>query len=114
MFGWADSIEIECDAPPYWIVKACESLGLESPLDVPWRQLSRFQRQKRRERTSLQGWVKGLIYGTPHGEDGKCTCGTHLPRLETYIFTLLRAGEVEYQIGQCSRCHTLYWDGGEE
>jgi len=29
-------ILIDCDAPPYAIVQACERRGLRSPLDVRW------------------------------------------------------------------------------
>lgn len=28
--------EIFCDAPPYAVVRACETLGFQSPLDVRW------------------------------------------------------------------------------
>jgi hypothetical protein len=36
MFSRLGPINIDCDAPAYGVVEACEKLGFQSPLDVRW------------------------------------------------------------------------------
>ena len=39
-----------------------------------------------------------------------CSCGHTLPALETCTF-LFRSGKTKaYQLGQCGRCHTIFWE----
>jgi len=37
-----EPIDIECDAPSYAFVEACEKVGFRSPLDVRWCRMSHF------------------------------------------------------------------------
>jgi hypothetical protein len=39
--------EVDCDAPPYAIVRACARLGFRSPPDVRWRRLTPRQQPGR-------------------------------------------------------------------
>ncbi|HTU19745.1 MAG TPA: hypothetical protein VMG10_16910 [Gemmataceae bacterium] len=103
-------LEVECDAPPYPIVRACRKLGMSSPEDVRW---CRKSRQARRHR----GWIHflaspiwGRLLGRHDSETPSCTCGYTLPDIECYAFTFQTGEEVEYEIGQCARCRTIYWD----
>jgi hypothetical protein len=98
-------VEIECDAPPYAVVQACAYLGLHRPLDVRWRHA----------RESAPGRGRGLgrrlwkaLLG--RGERPACTCGEALPPLRRCEFTLRWGTEVEYLLGQCPRCATIFWE----
>lgn len=103
-------IEVSCDAPPYHIVQACSRIGFQEPEDVRWCRVGH-------QGDSVAGW-RQLIQFAPwnallgaHGQVQKtCSCGQHLPRLETYTFTLITGKELSYLLGQCSRCHTVFWD----
>jgi hypothetical protein len=33
-----------------------------------------------------------------------------LPEMANYIFTLDTGREIAYLLGQCSRCHAIYWE----
>jgi hypothetical protein len=33
-----------------------------------------------------------------------------LPHMQGYLFTFNTGKEVFYLLGQCSRCHTVFWD----
>ena len=46
-------IEIDCDAPPYAIVRACQRIGIRTPEDVRWARLSHFLTSPDRTRTVL-------------------------------------------------------------
>ncbi len=95
-------IEICCDAPPYYIVRACRRIGIERPEDVRWWRLSHFLR-------AHANW-RQLLLGMNRPDDGNCSCGQKLPCLEWYTFTLSTGTEASYFLGQCSRCHTIFWE----
>jgi hypothetical protein len=103
-------IEIECDAPPYSVVRACHRIGLQNPEDVCWYRFPNFLNGHfgRRGIFQVQTWRAFLGMNTP--ENLTCTCGQSLPKLEKYTFTYISGREAEYFVGQCSRCQTIFWD----
>jgi hypothetical protein len=103
-------LEVECDAPPYTVVRACRELGMQSPEDVCWRRISHFNRRWM-TLTNLFGpgsWA-ALLAGR-EGRDAGCSCGQTLPALETCSFVFRSGRSQSYQIGQCARCRTVYWE----
>ena len=92
-------IEIDCDAPPYAVVQACEGLGFSRPQDVRWRRLDRH----------LFGRPAGF-FPWLRGTDPPCSCGQPVPSLEGYTFTFLSGRQAEYFLAQCRRCATVFWD----
>jgi hypothetical protein len=95
-------IEMTCDSPPYFIVQACTRIGLQSPADVRWSRAKNWPETQ-------GGWrlLLALPGGTP---TQSCHCGQKMPHLEAYTFTLVTGKEISYLLGQCSRCHTIYWN----
>jgi hypothetical protein len=106
-------IEIDCDSPPYSIVEACRLIGIESPEDVRWCRVSRFLKgfASWQELFDLHRWK--ILLGLSDPEKGVCACGEPLPRLEKYGFTKLTGDESFYLLGQCRRCHTIFWEDAE-
>ncbi len=102
-------LQVECDAPPYAIVRACRKLGMSQPEDVRWCRKGRHSRRH-------HGWIQLLtnpIWGRLLGGETEapvCLCGKQLPLLESYCFTFQTGEQVEYEMGQCPRCGTIYWD----
>jgi len=102
-------LQVECDAPPYPIVRACRRLGMNTPEDVRW------SHNGRRSQRS-QGWIQffsplwGHLMGREPMERTLCVCGWPLPLLENYSFTFLSGEQVEYEMGQCPRCRTIHWE----
>jgi hypothetical protein len=103
---WARGFEIECDSPPYTIVQGCRLLGLYNPEDVRWCRLSHHN--PRRPLLDPRSWKALLATGEP--TQSTCYCGQRLPNLDRCTFTLLSGREREYFLGQCERCHTIYWE----
>ena len=102
-------MEIECDAPSYPIVRACQRLGFHSPQDVRWCRVSRRGNQRSDWRQFLRRpWQ--LLLGTSEASGNTCFCGQALPAPEMYTFTLISGKEVYYLMGQCGQCHTIFWD----
>jgi hypothetical protein len=101
-------IEVTCDAPPYHIVQACFRIGLESAEDVRWCRMSNLPNTHGgwRQLIPFSSW--GASAHSP--QEGSCSCGQALPRLEAYTFTLITGKEVSYLLGQCQRCRAIYWD----
>jgi hypothetical protein len=91
-------IRVECDAPPYGIVRACSEVDFVTPLDVRWCHVRHFLSRNTTWRNLLLGM------------DGTCSCGQPLPVLEAYLFTVSTGEEYSYLLGQCSRCRTIFWD----
>ncbi len=105
-------IEITCDAPPYLVVQACESLGFRTPLDVGWWRMSHFLTEYR-ERRGVLGLVPWKWFSRPSAPREKsCLCGEPLPILEAYSFIFISHTIAEYQLGQCQRCGTIFWEKG--
>lgn len=105
-------LELECDAPPYAIVRACRKVGLERPEDVRWCRKSRHAKRNHGWITFLASPIWGRLLGRADEADEPhaCNCGQNLPELESYAFTFQTGEQIEYEIGQCPRCHTIYWE----
>ena len=111
MFNHSQTPELNCDCPPYSIVRACRMVGFKRPEDVRWCRLSQFRKgsYRRTELFSLRTWK--LLLGMAHQpDDSHCSCGGRLPLLEKYTFTCVSGREIEYYLGQCQRCHTVFWE----
>ncbi len=103
-------MEIECDAPPYAVVCACREVGLESPEDVRWRHRSRFQRRWDALTNLFGSGSWSALLGGKEPERTTCSCGQPMPTLDTCTF-MFRSGKTQsYKLGQCPRCHTIFWD----
>jgi hypothetical protein len=103
-------IEIDCDAPPYAIVRACQRIGIRTPEDVRWARLSHFLTSSDRTHDWLQvqPWLALLGVGRP--TDRTCACGEKLPGLERFTFVLSSGKQRDYFLGQCARCRCVYWE----
>jgi hypothetical protein len=103
-------IGINCDSPPYSVVQACRRIGIESPEDVRWCRMSHFLQQGTglRQLFYQHGWKALLGVGRP--EDRVCSCGYRLPDLEKYTFTFITGREASFCLGQCRRCHSIFWE----
>lgn len=101
-------LEINCDAPPYAIVRACHAIGFRSPEDVRWCHLGRFLRQGMCWHHLLRFWHR--LCGTVQPDRTTCSCGQELPRLIPVTFQWRQGDEAEYRLGQCRRCRTIFWD----
>jgi hypothetical protein len=101
-------IEIDCDAPPYPIVRACAKLGFRSPLDVRWRRVKPHEEPEGWEKVlSWRPWR--LLRGAARRHREACFCGAPRPHLEMCIF-IGYGHRARYVIGQCGRCRTIFWD----
>lgn len=103
-------LEVECDAPPYPIVRACRKLGMREPEDVRW-----CRKGHRARRT--HGWIHfltnpiwGRLLSREESAEPACTCGRRLPSLECFCFTYQTGEQIEYEMGQCPYCRTIYWE----
>jgi hypothetical protein len=102
-------IEINCDAPPYAVVRACHRLGFRNPEDVPWYRFGAFVSGHYTLRAaSLQAVIAALGFSGPPREH--CLCGGYLPDLAWCTFLLQSGREESYRIGQCHVCRTIFWD----
>jgi hypothetical protein len=102
-------LDIACDALPYPIVQACERLGFRSPLDVPWTRMSQHLSAQNEGAGffSSVSWLLFLQRSQPQART--CSCGGALPNLERYTFLFPSGNQVEYHLGQCGRCHKMFW-----
>jgi hypothetical protein len=104
------TLDIECDAPAYPIVRACRKLGMQAPEDVRWCRRSRARARGHGWMSFLASPVWGRLLGRGEADGHDCTCGNHMPELECYSFTFHTGEQVEYQMAQCPRCRTIYWE----
>jgi hypothetical protein len=102
-------LDAECDAPSYAIVQACQRLGFHSPADVRWCRLSHLRRYPLAWRQLFRRPWRFLL-GMTRASIKTCFCSQPLPALEMCTFTLISGKEIPYLIGQCGRCHTIFWD----
>lgn len=106
-------IEITCDSPPYFVVRACRHIGIRSPEDVPWRRLGQFLDQ-RKTQVVRRGFFLcrflGWLFGKKAPEKHTCSCGRKLPVLGRFAFALNTGEEESYRIGQCKKCRTVFWE----
>jgi hypothetical protein len=102
-------LQIECDAPSYAIVQACQRLGFHTPEDVRWCRLSHLGRHRVDWRQLFRRpWRFFLEMARSSART--CFCGHALPALEMCTFTLISGREIPYYMGQCRRCHAIFWD----
>ncbi|HEV3258668.1 MAG TPA: hypothetical protein VG013_17465 [Gemmataceae bacterium] len=111
MFSWSKSLDIDCDAPSYAIVRACRRIGVVTPEDVRWCRMNRFLSAHPTWREVLKRPPWKALLGMAQPEARTCSCGQKLPLLEKCTFTFNTGQEVSYLIGQCRRCRTVFWDG---
>jgi len=104
------SFHIDCDAPAYSIVRACQRVGLEAPEDVRWCRVSHMRKSAGNRRDMFDPRTWGSMLGLAEGHEGKCHCGQALPKLEKYTFTLISGKELNYYLGQCRGCRTIFWE----
>jgi hypothetical protein len=102
-------LDVICDAPAYCIVRACHLIGLHAPEDVRWLRMGNFLKERGGD-PGGSGFLQKLLWSSGRVKDSACTCGEKLPTLEKYVFTLLHHGDVYYLLGQCPRCHTIFWE----
>jgi hypothetical protein len=102
-------LQIECDAPSYAIVQACQRLGFHAPEDVRWCRLSHHGRQRVDWRQLLRRPWR-FLQEMARSSARTCFCGGPLPALEMCTFTLISGKEIPYFMGQCNRCHAIFWD----
>ncbi len=104
-------IDIDCDALPYPLAQACETLNFQSPLDVRWCRLSQFVNGQAHPvgLFSSRSWQR-LFH--KQAKEKPCSCGEALPTLEQYAFTFASGAHVEYYLAQCARCRTMFWEQG--
>jgi hypothetical protein len=104
------TLEVECDSPPYEIVRASRQVGLQRPEDVPWTRLSQsFACVGGRQRSpGHQPRHQAAVRRRPAG--ASCVCGRGLPVLAKCTFTFNTGREVSYWMGQCQGCRTVFWD----
>ena len=100
-------VEIDCDAPPYPVVRACERLGFRSPLDVRWCRVVHDRGPAPWRQLLCQPWRWLSGAWRPRGKP--CPCGGPAPALERCTFALA-SRRVTYLVGQCPRCRTIFWD----
>ena len=105
MSSQSEPQHFDCDAPPYCVVKACEGLGFHSPLDVRWCRMSHVL-TSHGAGSGTHGW----LFGMSHSPDSKCACGQALPGLERYQFAFASGRKATYFVGQCRRCHRVFWE----
>jgi hypothetical protein len=103
-------LELDCDSPPYTVVKACRRVDLRDPEDVRWCRMSHHVASAGGWRDFLghQPW-KSLL-GLHAEVDRSCVCGGRLPLLERCTFTFNTGKQVGYLMGQCRRCRTIFWE----
>jgi hypothetical protein len=102
------TLEIQCDAPAYEIVRTCQWLNFQSPLDVRWSHLDHLT-GRHGDRPNILRRIWRIVFGPFEGTQKLCPCGLPLPNLERYLFPVLFPKESDCLLGQCPRCQTIYW-----
>jgi hypothetical protein len=102
-------LEIDCDAPPYSIVRACTRIGIRTPEDVRWCRLGGLQEVAGSWRELIRHPWK--LFGGAKSAPGKaCFCGHTVPRMDEFTFTMISGTERSYLLGQCDQCRTVFWE----
>jgi len=103
-------LDIDCDALPYPIVRACQTLGFRNPLDVRWRRSS-LVLPEANEGAGFFNSLSWLLFVARNQSQGRtCSCGKPRPALAQYRFQFTSGDHVEYLLGQCGSCGTMFWD----
>ena len=103
-------LDVECDSPPYAVVRACHRIDLHTPEDVRWCRMSHHLAAQGGWRDFLGHEPFKSLLGVQHHSDKPCVCGGRLPMLERCTFTFNTGRQVCYLMGQCRRCRTIFWD----
>jgi hypothetical protein len=99
-------LEIDCDAPRYEVVRACQKVGFHSPLDVRWCRLGRFLEERARrekEPSRVLRWFTRPGHPT-------CYCGQGLPDFTRCEFLYPNGVSRTFRLGQCPRCRAIFWE----
>lgn len=83
---------------------------MRAPEDVRWCRLGRRTRRHYGWIHFLASPIWGRLLGRREPETSSCTCGRSLPEMACYSFTFQNGDQVDYEMGQCVRCRTIYWD----
>jgi hypothetical protein len=104
-------IAIECDSPPYNIVKASAQVGLRTPEDVRWCRKPSPPRKAPAGWSALPGriWKLLFAFGLPEGEE-ECVCGRLVTERFPVLFRSQSGAEACYTLTQCDNCRTILWD----
>lgn len=105
-------LDINCDAPPYGIVKACQRVGFAAPLDVAWFRMKNLAAWQGDLGGTLATQTWSLLFGKNEAKEPTCFCGMPLPALDKYAFTTMSGRVADYLLGQCPRCRRVYWEEG--
>lgn len=110
MFNQLGPLEIVCDAPEYYIVRACRDLGFQMPEDVRWCRLNEAPNANasRPDATGLPTWKS--FWGINQHQPQACQCGQGLPEADQYTFQLRSGSVLSYWLCQCRRCHAIHWE----
>lgn len=103
-------LDVECDAPPYAIVRACRRIGVYDPEDVRWCRLSRRARPRASWWEVFYHHPFKFLMGLGQIHNGECLCRQIIPRLGEHTFTYCTGEEETYLIGQCPCCRAVYWE----
>jgi hypothetical protein len=106
------TLNTQCDAPPYDFVHACAGLGFQSPLDVRWLRINYLARQYGGQ--SILSRIWRLLCGHVDIIEKQCTCGFRLPVPNRYRFSTVFGTELDFFLGQCGRCRTIFWQETRE
>lgn len=109
MSGQLGVLEVVCDAPPYAVVRACEKLGFHDPLDVRWIWIDHLTGPTSPASVLDLHWWLDLV-GVTSRSRRTCSCGNPIPVLRRYLISPSPRWKGVYLLGQCSCCHTMYWD----
>ncbi len=106
-------MDVECDAPPYEVVRACTCVGLHRPLDVVWHHRARYAARRARQAGlfSLAAWRR--LLGLAEPQDSLCGCGRAQPPLRRFTVVFASGQFTAYEFGQCPHCGAVFWDGPE-
>jgi hypothetical protein len=113
MFSWLKSREIEDETPPYLVMEACGALCFQTPLEVRWHRVSRFRNRHRLNKKRLRIRLLDLFFRLGSPMEINCPCGQPLPNLEAFTLKVLFEPEIQYLLGQCRQCRTIYWEVAE-
>ena len=104
------SVEIQCEAPSYSVVRACAAFGFQSPLDVRWSLFCRY-RISQQATQPLMSSLASLLPATGWlSTVNHCNCGAAIPQLQPFGFLMPEGKILHYVLAQCPRCKTMYWD----
>jgi hypothetical protein len=102
-------LEVCCDAPPYPVVQACSQIGFDSPEDCRWCRMSHREGASAALR-HIAKFAPWNMFMSTQQSPSLCSCGERLPQLACFVFTLDTGREIAYYLGQCGRCHAVYWE----